>query len=466
MGIIKKVGIGIGAVLVILFVFGIIHASLNPTGEVTKVSNENSQSEQVTSKQCISNWQCTNWSECTLEGEHSRTCTDSNGCQTTSGKPAEKEKCAVTFETIKSNALTVSYGDLMRSPDNYKGKIVHYRGEVVQVMENGGDSYVLRVAVTRGEYRIWTDIIWVNYQGSRVLENDIVELWGRVKGLKTYDAVLGNSVTIPELDALYLNVVFKAELQATCGKTGNICCDNNDCDYGNICINNVCQEYGGKNQPCGPNNACDYGSICVNNVCQECGKDGQISCADGCSYGYELVGGSCTKECSYSQIRVNGVCQECGGDNQIPCEDNKCDYGYELINGKCIKECGYNQIRISGTCTDCGGLNEPCCSDSECDYGKVCKNSICVNCGEEAGQPCCSGEYKCSSYPTTMCVNDVCEYCGREGEQCCENNKCNSGNICKSGKCEECGGLYEQCCSPDNPYICFIGSCESGICVY
>jgi len=340
---------------------------------------------------------------------------------------------------MKSNALNISYYDLMRYIENYEGKTVYYRGEVVQVVQVSGDNYALRIAVTRGEYRTWTDIIWVNYQGSRVLENDIVELWGRVKGLKTYEAILGNSVTIPELDALYLNVVFKAELQATCGKTGNICCDNNDCDYGNICISNVCQE---------------------------CGKDNQAPCADGCSYGYELVGGSCTKECSYSQIRVNGVCQECGGDNQIPCEDNKCDYGYELINGNCVKECGYSQIRISGTCTDCGGLNEPCCSDNECDYGKICKNSVCVNCGREAGQPCCTGEYKCSSYPTTMCVNDVCEYCGREGEQCCENNKCNSGNICKSDKCESCGGLYEQCCSSDNPYICFIGSCVDDVCIY
>ena len=183
---------------------------------------------------------------------------------------------------------------------------------------------------------------------------------------------------------------------------------------------------------------------------KECGNTGQ-SC--------------CDNQCSRENVCSGGICIACGKDNQPPCSDG-CYYGYELIDGACKKECSYGQIRMSGVCTDCGGLNEPCCSDSKCDYSKVCKNNVCVNCGSEAGQPCCSGETKCLSFPTTTCINNVCEYCGREGERCCENNKCNAGHICKTGTCESCGGIGEQCCSPDNPWICFIGSCSGGICIY
>jgi hypothetical protein len=41
------------------------------------------------------------------------------------------------------------------------------------------------------------------------LEGDIVEFWGKVKGLKEYTAVLGNAITIPEVDASILDVIEK-----------------------------------------------------------------------------------------------------------------------------------------------------------------------------------------------------------------------------------------------------------------
>ena len=76
------------------------------------------------------------------------------------------------------------------------------------MQEYSGKEYDLRVA-TRAEAFIgyYEDIIWVNYRGSRLIEDDIVDIWGYVKGLKTYTAVLGNEITIPELDAFHLKIV-------------------------------------------------------------------------------------------------------------------------------------------------------------------------------------------------------------------------------------------------------------------
>jgi len=117
---------------------------------------------------------------------------------------------AMSVAEIKSTALEVSYDDLMRYNENYIGKIVYYPGgEIFQVAEGDGDRYTLLVS-TKVYLYYSEDNVYVNYEGERLLEGDIVDLWGKVKGLKTYTAVLGNEVTIPELDALHVELVTKA----------------------------------------------------------------------------------------------------------------------------------------------------------------------------------------------------------------------------------------------------------------
>lgn len=109
-------------------------------------------------------------------------------------------------ETIKSNAIEISYDDLMRNNEEHVGKIVYHEGEVIQVQNVFGNTYVLRVS-TEGPY-YYDNVIWVNYAGDRLLEDDAVEIWG-VVGLKEYSAIFGNSVTIPEIDASILELVEK-----------------------------------------------------------------------------------------------------------------------------------------------------------------------------------------------------------------------------------------------------------------
>ena len=54
-------------------------------------------------------------------------------------------------------------------------------------------------------------MIWVNAtEGTRVLEKDIVRFWGVVRGERTYTAIFGNRVRIPEVDAVAVEVVVKA----------------------------------------------------------------------------------------------------------------------------------------------------------------------------------------------------------------------------------------------------------------
>lgn len=116
---------------------------------------------------------------------------------------------SMSIDKIKKNAVGVKYDDLMRNNEKYIDKIIYYKGEVAQVSEVSKNEYVLRISVTQTEY-YWNDVIWVNYHGSRLLDKDIVDVWGKVTGLKTYTAVMGNEITIPEMEALNIELVTKA----------------------------------------------------------------------------------------------------------------------------------------------------------------------------------------------------------------------------------------------------------------
>jgi hypothetical protein len=104
---------------------------------------------------------------------------------------------------------TIPFDDLMRNADLYTGSKLTYTGEVVQVSQRDDGRFVLRVDVTNKGY-YWSDTIWVEYDGPRVLENDLVTLTGTFDGLTTYRAVLGNDITIPQVTADSIVVAVKA----------------------------------------------------------------------------------------------------------------------------------------------------------------------------------------------------------------------------------------------------------------
>jgi uncharacterized membrane protein len=124
--------------------------------------------------------------------------------------PAVTTSNTEDLEQYKSEAIQIQYIDLARNPDIYKNKKVVFTGKVIHTIESG-NNIALLVNVTKDEFNVWDDTIFVNYQKangeSRILENDIITFWGTVKGLKTYKSVLGSQVTIPEVDAKYITII-------------------------------------------------------------------------------------------------------------------------------------------------------------------------------------------------------------------------------------------------------------------
>jgi len=100
-----------------------------------------------------------------------------------------------------------NYEDISRNPNTYMGKESFFTGEVIQVMESR-NNVTLRVNVTEGRYS-WSDTIYVDYtrldnNEPRILEKDIIKIYGDLNGLKSYTSALRTTITIPWIIAYYI----------------------------------------------------------------------------------------------------------------------------------------------------------------------------------------------------------------------------------------------------------------------
>jgi hypothetical protein len=136
-------------------------------------------------------------------------CTDSPSSEST-GDVSTPDTSVKDIDSIKASALEVPYEDLYRYNENYDYQIVYYRGEVLQIGTEDEFTY-WRIATepsTWGGYM--DDVIMVvaeDYSGVRLLEGDIIDVWGESGGLYTYEALMGNEVTIPILYGPYIEFV-------------------------------------------------------------------------------------------------------------------------------------------------------------------------------------------------------------------------------------------------------------------
>lgn len=120
--------------------------------------------------------------------------------------------------TYIAKCTTIDYNSLARNPNQYKGQNFVFTGEVIQVINNERNSNqtALRVNVTPKKYTYsnetyYEDTILVYYKyssssESRILEKDIVTIYGQSTGTYTYESVLGSSVTVPSITAMYVDI--------------------------------------------------------------------------------------------------------------------------------------------------------------------------------------------------------------------------------------------------------------------
>lgn len=109
-----------------------------------------------------------------------------------------------------------TYKQMARNPNDYIGKLVKLKGEVIQVMEEDL-NVILRVDITFTPYSYdpnegyYQDTIYVDYKKTdynedRILEDDIVTIYGVSNGNTSYTTVLGAEVTLPSITAFEIDV--------------------------------------------------------------------------------------------------------------------------------------------------------------------------------------------------------------------------------------------------------------------
>lgn len=152
-------------------------------------------------------WKVTKAAEWNAAGERTQECTVCGAVI----KTEEYELSDAEKESIfKSGCQAFSYEQVARDPDSYYLQHCVFTGKVVQVMEDDGD-FALRVNVTKTSYS-YTDTIYVYYMEyanegkTRILEDDIITIYGYNFGLMSYESVMGAKITIPSVIAEYIDI--------------------------------------------------------------------------------------------------------------------------------------------------------------------------------------------------------------------------------------------------------------------
>jgi len=114
----------------------------------------------------------------------------------------------VEEKVYKNSCSSYGYKDVLRTPENYKGKKTYWFGVVSQKVSS--TQYRVGVDCTKYKYidgYSCENTIYVSYYGdTNLIEDDVIKLWGTMEGTVTYTTVLGSSLTIPSFYAKYVSL--------------------------------------------------------------------------------------------------------------------------------------------------------------------------------------------------------------------------------------------------------------------
>lgn len=109
---------------------------------------------------------------------------------------AAEEEAARAAEEAKGYETGITYEQLARTPDDFKGKKIKFYGKVVQVLE-GGSTVQIRLAVNDDYDTILFGEYLSSIVSSRILEDDEITIYGTSVGTVSYQSTLGGTITIP-----------------------------------------------------------------------------------------------------------------------------------------------------------------------------------------------------------------------------------------------------------------------------
>ncbi|MGC9517930.1 MAG: hypothetical protein ACP5C3_09580 [Methanomicrobiales archaeon] len=112
--------------------------------------------------------------------------------------PAEPEE---TESEYKASCKVISFKELNKNPDGHAGERVKVSGRVIQIMEGYGTDIRMDVNDNYG------DTVYVTYdRTTSALEDSYITVYGEVYGSYTYESQAGWQITLPMIQAKYVEV--------------------------------------------------------------------------------------------------------------------------------------------------------------------------------------------------------------------------------------------------------------------
>ncbi|MDO5118398.1 MAG: hypothetical protein Q4D34_07925, partial [Eggerthellaceae bacterium] len=109
---------------------------------------------------------------------------------------AAEEEAARAAEEAMGYETGITYDQIARTPDDYKGSKVMFYGKVIQVIESD-DRVQIRLAVDGDYDTVLLGEYDASIVSSRVLEDDWITIYGISAGTITYKSTFGGNITVP-----------------------------------------------------------------------------------------------------------------------------------------------------------------------------------------------------------------------------------------------------------------------------
>lgn len=100
----------------------------------------------------------------------------------------------------------IDYDMLMSVSDDYIGQKVRITGKVLQVLQDGNKT-TAKIAVDNDPNKIIVGTYTTKLSNIMIFDNDIITICGVYNGIRNYNTVLGNTLSIPSIsvDKIELN---------------------------------------------------------------------------------------------------------------------------------------------------------------------------------------------------------------------------------------------------------------------
>lgn len=119
-------------------------------------------------------------------------------------KAEEEEKRRQEEEEAKGYETGITYEQLARTPDEFEGKKVKFSGKVLQVIYQD-EIAMVRLAVNSDYNQVLYCVFASDLTSSRILDDDMITVYGNSNGLYSYTSVMNQSIEIPSVLVLKID---------------------------------------------------------------------------------------------------------------------------------------------------------------------------------------------------------------------------------------------------------------------